>query len=328
MGGAAAAAATTPAAIASTAQLPVLSATCSSSLALRSQAQQLQTRSLTISCQHQLHYQHQSNHLQAVICAAYTSGARGSEFGADPIDVVAKVQTEKIVVLGGSGFVGSAVCKAAVAQGIDVVSLSRSGRPSYTDAWADQVVWIAGDVFNADWDGLLNGATAVVSTIGGFGTNEQMEQLNGEANVLAINAASNAGVQKFVYISVHDYNFPDFLKSVGYFTGKKRAEAEVLAKFTTTGTVLRPGFIYGKRRLNGVDIPLDVVGEPLEKVLAATKTFTRPLSSLPASDVLFAPPVSVDDVAYAAIKAVTDDDVFGVQTIEQIKELASSVRAR
>lgn len=231
------------------------------------------------------------------------------------------------MVLGGSGFVGSAICKAAVSQGIDVVSLSRTGRPSYSDAWADQVEWIAGDVFNADWDGLLNGATTVVSTIGGFGNNEQMEKLNGEANVLAINAASNAGIRKFIYVSVHDYNLPDIFKNVGYFTGKKRAEAEVLAKFTTTGTVLRPGFIYGKRRVNGLDVPLDLIGEPMEKILAATKTVTRPLSSLPASDLFFAPPLSVDDVAYAAIKAITDDDVFGIQTIEQIKELSAAVRA-
>jgi len=35
------------------------------------------------------------------------------------------VKTEKIVVLGGSGFVGSAICKAAVSKGIEVVSLSR-----------------------------------------------------------------------------------------------------------------------------------------------------------------------------------------------------------
>jgi len=31
----------------------------------------------------------------------------------------------QIVVLGGSGFVGSAICKAAVSKGIEVVSLSR-----------------------------------------------------------------------------------------------------------------------------------------------------------------------------------------------------------
>lgn len=31
----------------------------------------------------------------------------------------------QIVVLGGSGFVGSAICKAAVSKGIEVISLSR-----------------------------------------------------------------------------------------------------------------------------------------------------------------------------------------------------------
>lgn len=263
---------------------------------------------------------------QRLVSCASAAGSIGSEYAPDPIDVVARVQTEKIVVLGGSGFVGSAICRAAVNQGIEVVSLSRSGRPSYNDAWVDQVIWIAGDVFYADWDGLLNGATAVVSTLGGFGTNEEMEKLNGEANVLAVNAASNAGVQKFIYISVHDYNFPDVFKNVGYFTGKKRAEAEVLGKFTTTGTVLRPGFIYGKRRVNGFDVPLDIIGEPVERLLAATQTFTRPLNSLPGSDFFLASPVNVDDVAFAVIKALTDDDVFGVQTIEQIKEMASAVR--
>ncbi|XP_074573489.1 uncharacterized protein LOC141829913 [Curcuma longa] len=65
-----------------------------------------------------------------------------------PIDVSADVKTEKIVVLGGTGFVGSAICKAAVSKGIEVVSVSRSGRPSYTDSWIDQVRWIAGMVLH------------------------------------------------------------------------------------------------------------------------------------------------------------------------------------
>ena len=57
----------------------------------------------------------------------------------------------------------------------------------------DFFVFFIGDVFNADWDGLLNGVAAVVSTIGGFGNNEQMEKINGEANLVAVNAASDAG---------------------------------------------------------------------------------------------------------------------------------------
>lgn len=90
--------------------------------------------------------------------------------------------------------------------------------------------------------------------------------------------------------------------------------------------MLRPGFIYGKRKVDGYEIPLDLVGKPLERFLKATQNFTRPLSSLPASDLLLAPPVSVDDVARAAVNAVTDDEFFGVFTIEQIKEAAANVR--
>uniref|UniRef100_A0A0E0P8N5 NAD(P)-binding domain-containing protein n=1 Tax=Oryza rufipogon TaxID=4529 RepID=A0A0E0P8N5_ORYRU len=238
-----------------------------------------------------------------------------------PIDVVAD-----IVVLGGSGFVGSAICKAAVSKGIEVVSLSRSGRPSYSDPWVDQVTWLAGDVFYARWDEVLVGATAVVSTLGGFGNEEQMKRINGEANVTAVDAAKEFGIPKFILISVHDYNLPSFLLNSGYFTGKRKAESEVLSKYPTSGVVLRPGFIYGKRKVDGFEIPLDVVGQPLEKLLSSVENFTKPLSSLPASDLLLAPPVSVDDVAYAVINGVIDDSFFGVFTIEQIKEAAAKVR--
>ncbi|KAK8650335.1 hypothetical protein V6N13_139980 [Hibiscus sabdariffa] len=242
------------------------------------------------------------------------------------IDVVADVKNERIVVLGGSGFVGSAICKAAVSKGIEVISLSRSGRPTYSGSWVDQVNWIPGDVFYANWDEVLVGATAVVSTLGGFGSEEQMKRINGEANVVAVNAAKDFGIPKFILISVHDYNLPSFLLSSGYFTGKRKAESEVLSKYPNSGVVLRPGFIYGKRRVDGFELPLDLVGEPLERILSAVENFTKPLSSLPASDVFLAPPVSVDDVAYAVINAVRDDDCFGVFTIEQIKEAAAKVK--
>lgn len=78
--------------------------------------------------------------------------------------------------------------------------------------------------------------------------------------------------------------------------------------------------------MDGLEIPLDLVGQPLERILSATQNFTKPLSSLPASDILLAPPVSVDDLALAVINAITDDDFFGIFTIEQIKEAAEKVR--
>ncbi|XP_004245953.1 uncharacterized protein At1g32220, chloroplastic [Solanum lycopersicum] len=258
------------------------------------------------------------------IKSSYAEAVRGDP-NSDAIDVVADVKTERIVVIGGSGFVGSAICKAAVSEGIEVISLSRSGRPSKSDSWVDQVTWITGDVFYANWDEVLIGATAVVSTLGGFGSDEQMLRINGEANVVAVNAAKEYGTPKFILISVHDYNLPSFLQS-SYFIGKRKAESEVLSKFPSSGVVLRPAFIYGKRKVDGFEIPLDLIGEPLEKLLRATESFTKPLNSLPASDLILAPPVSVDDVAYAVINAVKDDDCFGIFTINQIKEAAAGVK--
>ncbi|GAB2235406.1 hypothetical protein Droror1_Dr00025831 [Drosera rotundifolia] len=257
---------------------------------------------------------------------SYAEGNIKPDSGSATIDVVADIKAERLVVLGGSGFVGSAISKAAVSKGIEVLSLSRSGRPSYNDPWVDQVSWVTGDVFYVNWDEVLVGATAVVSTLGGFGNEEQMKRINGEANVVAVNAAKDYGVPKFILISVHDYNLPPFLLQSGYFTGKRKAESEVLSKYPNAGVVLRPGFIYGKRKVDGFEIALDLIGEPLERFLRATENFTRPLSSLPASDLLLAPPISVDDVALAVVNAIRDDDFFGIFTIQQIKLAAANVK--
>lgn len=51
-----------------------------------------------------------------------------------------------------------------------------------------------GDVFLTDWDSLLGGVQAVVSTLGKLiGTGDELEKINGEANIIAVNAAKKAG---------------------------------------------------------------------------------------------------------------------------------------
>jgi len=52
-----------------------------------------------------------------------------------------------------------------------------------------------------------------------------------------------AGIPKFILISVHDYNLPSFLLSSGYFTGKRKAESEVLSKFPSSGHYSTPFMI-------------------------------------------------------------------------------------
>ncbi|KAG5524272.1 hypothetical protein RHGRI_031068 [Rhododendron griersonianum] len=281
-------------------------------------------RAASFPCRPSLHFPFPSNNrfCRFGVKCSYAKASTKEDTNSSTIDVIADVKPERVVVLGGSGFVGSAICKAAVSKGIEVVSLSRCW-----NVYAQYHAFIKlGDVFYANWDEVLPGATAVVSTIGGFGSEEQLQRINGEANVVAVTAAKDYGIPKFIFISVHDYNLPSFLLSSGYFTGKRKAESEVLSKYPTSGVVLRPGFIYGKRRVDGFEIPLDLIGQPLERFLSATENFTKPLSSLPGSDLFLAPPVSVDDVALAAINGVVDDDFFGVFTIEQIKEAATKVR--
>ncbi|KAJ7581464.1 mitochondrial protein [Mycena floridula] len=57
---------------------------------------------------------------------------------------------KKILVVGGNGFIGSAVCRAALAKGMQVTSVSSSGRPyrtpkGHSPAWASKVTWLQGN---------------------------------------------------------------------------------------------------------------------------------------------------------------------------------------
>lgn len=52
----------------------------------------------------------------------------------------------------------------------------------------------------------------------------------------------------------------DFVLS-GYFKGKRNAELAMAETYGENGVSLRPGFIYGTRRVSGVGVPLGVIGE-------------------------------------------------------------------
>ncbi|KAI9887226.1 MAG: hypothetical protein M1823_000974 [Watsoniomyces obsoletus] len=82
---------------------------------------------------------------------------------------------KKIVVCGGNGFLGSRICKSAVARGWDVTSVSRSGEPTWSSVtsspdpppWSKQVSWQKGDILKpATYQPLLQDADAVVHSMG------------------------------------------------------------------------------------------------------------------------------------------------------------------
>ncbi|KAI3468392.1 hypothetical protein Pfo_025055 [Paulownia fortunei] len=223
--------------------------------------------------------------------------------------------TEKLLVLGGNGFVGSHVCKEALNRGLTIASLSRSGRSSIQESWANSVIWHQGNLFSTDsWKDALKGVTSIISCVGGFGSNSEMYKINGTANINAIRAASEEGVKRFVYISAADFGVVNYLLR-GYYEGKRAAETELLTRFPYGGVILRPGFIYGTRRVGSMKLPLGVIGSPLEMVLQHAK----PLNQVPLVGPLFTPPVNVNAVAKVAVRAATDPvfppgivDVYGI----------------
>ncbi|GAB2286589.1 hypothetical protein Dimus_020986 [Dionaea muscipula] len=230
--------------------------------------------------------------------------------------------SEKLLVLGGNGFVGSHVCKEALSQGLSVASLSRSGRPSSDESWANRVNWHQGNLLSPDsLKDALNGVTYVVSCVGGFGSNSYMYKINGTANINAIRAAAEQGVKRFAYVSAADFGLVNYVLQ-GYYDGKRAAETELLTKFPYGGVILRPGFIYGTRQVGSMKLPLGVIGLPLEKVFQQVKPLTR----VPLIGPLFTPPVGVTAVAKVAVRAATDPvfppgivDVHGILRHSQQK---------
>ncbi|PMD63930.1 NAD(P)-binding protein [Hyaloscypha bicolor E] len=82
---------------------------------------------------------------------------------------------KKIVVCGGNGFLGSRICKSAVARGWDVTSISRSGEPAWQSvtasstppAWAHKVTWERADILKpSTYSPLLKNADFVVHSMG------------------------------------------------------------------------------------------------------------------------------------------------------------------
>lgn len=124
----------------------------------------------------------------------------------------------RVVVVGGTGFVGSEVVRQLAAGGADVVSVSRRG-----GGGGGASDYIAGDALapSASW---FKGADAVVSCVGTIGSSDDA-QGNGATNAALAKAASAAGAKSFVYVSVAS----QVGAAVGgvlpaYFEGKAEAE--------------------------------------------------------------------------------------------------------
>ena len=219
---------------------------------------------------------------------------------------------EKILVTGGTGFIGRAVCRLALQRGHVVKSVARSGRPDALQPWMHQVEWISADVMKpATWRDHLRGCAAVIHCVGIVrekpGEGITYDRINGESTMLAADEAEAAGVEKFVFLSAHVT--PPGL-SERYLAAKRRAETHLLNKQDLQSVILRPAYAYGPARRSATALAklhegalhLPLIGRRLEVL--------RPLP--------------VDHVAAAAVRAVTAPHAEGIYEIPGIRRLAQA----
>lgn len=236
---------------------------------------------------------------------------------------IGNMASKKVIVFGGNGFLGSCVCRKALAAGWNVVVACRSGAPvDPKESWVDKVEWMAVDALDRPsvYTALSThpDTTAVVTTIGLLTTDRKRAQrTNGDANVnIAAAVYESKTISRYVFVSAA--RMPPFNRIFlkGYYEGKERCERAIRETLATRGVILRPGMIYGPRLVRGYHIPLGLIGVPLEIIC-------RPFYNATGIGLL-TPAISVDVVAAAAMHAAGSGSIIGVHEYDSMQRLAEA----
>jgi uncharacterized protein YbjT (DUF2867 family) len=204
-----------------------------------------------------------------------------------------------VVVMGGSGFLGSHIAEALLARGARVrIAARNTGK-----AWGLRPLANLGQIQFSRCDALsresiadaVAGADAVVNCIGSF--NGDLMRLMGFVPGWMADAAKAAGAQAFVHVSAI---VPEAHEGNRYAEAKHCGEERVQAAFPKA-TILRPSLLFG--RGGGV-----------------TSLFAPLIARFPVLPVFGAEarvqPAYVGDVAEAATRAVADPARFGGKIFE------------
>lgn len=180
----------------------------------------------------------------------------------------------KTFLTGSTGFVGEEVLARLLATGHRVRCLVRN--PSRLKQ-ADEVEIVTGNITES-LKGKITGSEAVIHLVGIIRETpskaETFEKINFEGACNVINAAKDAGVEKFVLVSALGARENAVAR---YHQTKYRAE-EYLKKSGLKYTIIRPSFIYGPHD-KSINTFVDMVRSlPLVPVLGDGKYKLQPVS--------------------------------------------------
>jgi len=146
----------------------------------------------------------------------------------------------RLAVTGGTGFVGSHLIEAALAEGHQIKALARRPQPPQ-----EGVTWVTGALDRPDsLAELCKGCDAVIHIAGVInGDAHAFHQGNVVGTENMVDAATAAGVQRFIYISSLAAREPSLS---AYGRSKCESEEPVIAA-GPDWTIIRPPAIYGPR---------------------------------------------------------------------------------
>ena len=145
----------------------------------------------------------------------------------------------RLAITGGTGFVGSHLIDAALAEGHRVKALTRREQPV-----REGLEWIAGDLQDREaLDRLVDGADAIIHVAGTISaTNAAAFKKGNITGTLAMLAAATAGgVQRFVHVSSLAAREP----KLSLYGGSKAKAEELVHSSGLDWAIVRPPAVYG-----------------------------------------------------------------------------------
>lgn len=156
----------------------------------------------------------------------------------------------RVLILGGSGFIGFEVCRALLARGHRIAALARN--PGHQEHRLPDAEWVRGDLramqASADW-ALLGRFDAVVNCAGTLqdGAGDDVVPVQQGAMLALYTAAAAAGTRLVVQVSART----DGPCAERAFLSSKRRADEDLRKSGVPFVILRPAVVIGRNAYGG-----------------------------------------------------------------------------